>query len=174
MPEMSGSIGRCRPLPGCPGILLVAQIAVAITPKPPPGDLVSQKLIICAAWACVAAFAFATLTHVEFAYAIYYRLAPLLMWPKARTYGLFEHVIAFAVFGALFSLAYPRRIVFVCIVVFVTAVGLEYLQTLTPDRHGTLFDASEKVVGGAFGIAVAQAFRYLRGWNRKHAAQNQP
>ena len=126
----------------------------------------SQKLIICAAWACVAAFAFATLTHVEFAYAIYYRLAPLLMWPKARTYGLFEHVIAFAVFGALFSLAYPRRIVFVCIVVFVTAVGLEYLQTLTPDRHGTLFDASEKVVGGAFGIAVAQAFRYLRGWNQ--------
>ncbi len=127
----------------------------------------SQKLIICAAWACVAAFAYATLTHVEFAYSIYYKLAPLLMWPKARTYGLFEHVVAFAVFGALFSLAYPRRIVFVCIVVFVTAVGLEYLQTLTPDRHGTLFDASEKVVGGAFGIVAAQAFLYLRGWNRK-------
>ena len=91
------------------------------------------------------------------------------MWPKARTYGLFEHVVAFAVFGALFSLAYPRRIVFVCVVVFVTAVGLEYLQTFTPDRHGTLFDASEKVVGGAFGIVAAQAFLYLRGWNRKHA-----
>ena len=43
----------------------------------------------------------------------------------------------------------------------------------TPDRHGTLFDASEKVVGGAFGIVAAQAFLYLRGWNRKHA-QTQP
>jgi VanZ like family len=132
-----------------------------------------QKLIVFAAWACIAAFAYATLTQVEFAYSIYYRLAPLLMWPKARTYGLFEHVTAFAVFGALFSLAYPRHIVFVCVVVFVTAVGLEYLQTMTPDRHGTLFDAAEKVAGGASGIAAAQAFLYLRSWKRKHAAQGQ-
>lgn len=133
----------------------------------------AQKLIILAAWACAAAFAYATLTHVEFAYSAYYRLAPFLMWPKARTYGLFEHVTAFAVFGALFALAYPRHIVFVCVVVFVTAVGLEYLQTLTPDRHGTLFDAAEKVVGGAFGIVAAQVLLYLRAWSRKHPARSQ-
>ena len=86
---------------------------------------------------CLAAFAYADADHVEFAYSIYYKLALLLMWPKARTYGLFEHVVAFAVFGALFSLAYPRRIVFVCVVVFVTAVGLDRLGDVHagPSRH---------------------------------------
>ena len=48
---------------------------------------------------------------------------------------MFEHVIAFAIFGALFSLAYPKRIIFACYVFF-SVVTLEYLQTLTPDRHG--------------------------------------
>lgn len=36
--------------------------------------------------------------------------------------------------------------------VVITAVGLETLQHLTPDRHGHLSDALEKVIGG---LAVA-------------------
>jgi hypothetical protein len=134
---------------------------------------VFQKFVLCAAWACLGAFAYATLTQVEFAYSIYHRLAPHLLWPGMRMFSLFEHVVAFAVFGALFSLAYPRRVALVCIVVFVAAVGLEYLQTLTPDRHGTLLDASEKVAGGAFGILAARAFLYLRHRKRHHTAQTQ-
>jgi len=35
-------------------------------------------------------------------------------------------------------------------------VLLEYLQTLTPDRHGTLVDASEKIIGGVLGIFAAE------------------
>jgi hypothetical protein len=54
--------------------------------------------------------------------------------------------------------------IFVCSVVFTTAAVLEYLQTLTPDRHGTLFDASEKIVGGALGIFAVRAA--LRFWNK--------
>ncbi len=133
-----------------------------------------QKLVVCAAWACVAAFGYATLTHVGFAYSVYDRLAPYLMWPRPKTFGLFEHVIAFAVFGALFTLAYPRRVVPVCTAVFVIAVGLEYLQTLTPDRHGTLLDAFEKVAGGAFGIIAAQAFLRLQDRRRKPAVPTLP
>jgi hypothetical protein len=72
-----------------------------------------QKLAIIAAWASVSVLAFATLTNVGFVYSIYYMLAPLLMWPGMRTYAHFEHVIAFAIFGALFGFAYPRRVIFV-------------------------------------------------------------
>jgi VanZ family protein len=40
------------------------------------------------------------------------------------------------------------------------AALLEILQTLTPDRHGTLIDALEKMAGGAAGILLAR--RILR------------
>jgi hypothetical protein len=116
-----------------------------------------QKLIMVAAWASVAVFAYATLTHVGFVYSIYYRLAPLLMWPTMKSYAHVEHVIAFTILGVLFSFAYPKRIIFVCCVVFLSAVILEGLQTLTPDRHGTLIDAFEKVAGGALGIFATRA-----------------
>jgi hypothetical protein len=64
-----------------------------------------QKLILVAAWASVAVIAYATLTHVGFAYSIYFKLAPFLMRPAMKSYAHVEHVIAFAGFGALFSSA---------------------------------------------------------------------
>jgi hypothetical protein len=57
---------------------------------------------------------------------------------------------------SLFYLAYPRRIFLVCLMVLGGTMLLEYLQTLTPDRHGTLFDASEKIAGGVLGICAAR------------------
>src|ERR1700676_1837469 len=56
--------------------------------------------------------------------------------------------------------AYPKRIYFVFSVVFLSAIVLEYLQTLTPDRHGTMIDAFEKTVGGTLGIFTARAIRW--------------
>ena len=120
-----------------------------------------QKFVIIAAWASILALAFATLTHVGFVYSIYYKLAPLLMRPGMRIYAHFEHVIAFAVFGALFAFAYPRRVIFVFSIVLISAVALEYLQTLTPDRHGRLLDAFEKLAGGALGISAAHAILWF-------------
>jgi VanZ family protein len=120
-----------------------------------------QKLIIVAAWASLAVLAYATLTHVGFVYSIYYKLAPLLMRPAMRSYAYVEHVLAFAIFGALFSFAYPKRIIIACCVIFLSAIILEYLQTLTPDRHGTLIDAFEKIVGGMLGIFTAHTILWL-------------
>ncbi|HKO72032.1 MAG TPA: VanZ family protein [Bradyrhizobium sp.] len=114
-----------------------------------------QRLIVLAAWVSIAALAFLTLTHVGFVYSIYFKLAPFLH-AKMTTYAHFEHVIAFALFGGLFYFAYPKRIIFVFGVILITAVTLEYLQTLTPDRHGTIIDACEKIIGGALGILVAR------------------
>jgi hypothetical protein len=120
----------------------------------------SQKLIALAAWTFVTILGYATLTHVGFAYSIYFKLAPFLMRADMRTYAHFEHVIAFAIFGAIFVCAYPKRIYFVFSVVFLSAIVLEYLQTLTPDRHGTMIDAFEKTVGGTLGIFTARAIRW--------------
>jgi VanZ family protein len=120
-----------------------------------------QKLMIISAWASILALAFATLTDVGFVYSIYHKVAPLLMRPGMRIYAHFEHVIAFAVFGALFAFAYPKHLIFVCSIVLISAVALEYMQTLTPDRHGTLIDAVEKVVGGALGIFAAQVILWF-------------
>ena len=113
------------------------------------------KLITAAAWVSITVIAYATLTHVGFVYSIYFKLSPILMRPEMRNYAHFEHIISFAVVGMLFSFAYPRRTILVCCIVFGGAALLEILQTLTPDRHGTLVDALEKMAGGAAGIFLA-------------------
>ena len=114
-----------------------------------------------AAWIAVIAIAYATLTHVGFVYAIYFKLAPYLLRPAMQTYAHFEHVIAFACLGVLFCFAYPRRPVLVCVIVFGAAAVLEIMQTLTPDRHGTWIDALEKMAGGAAGIIFAMTAQRL-------------
>ena len=120
------------------------------------------RLAMAAAWIAVIAIAYATLTHVGFVYAIYFKLSPFLMGPAMRTYAHFEHVIAFALLGALFSFAHPRRPILVFSIVFGAAALLEILQTMTPDRHGTLIDALEKMAGGAVGIMIIRTAQRLR------------
>jgi hypothetical protein len=131
-------------------------------------------LAIAAAWIAVLAIAYATLTHVGFVYAIYFKLSPFLMRPEMQTYAHFEHVIAFAFLGALFGFAYPRRLILVCCIVFGAAALLEILQTTTPDRHGTLIDALEKMAGGAAGIALARGIVQLRYRDRKDRQRTRP
>lgn len=113
------------------------------------------------AWASIAFIAYATLTRVGFVYAIYFKLAPFLMNIGMRKYAAIEHFVAFAVLGALLCLAYPNRVATICCVVFGGAIALELAQTLTPDRHGTVIDAIQKVSGGAFGISAARFATYF-------------
>ncbi len=100
-----------------------------------------HKLIAVAAWALLALIALATISPIQ------YR-------PTLPISSSFEHLAAFAVLGTLFYLAYPRRIVFVCLIVLGSAVVLELLQQLTSDRHGRIPDAIEKIAGGAVGIVA--------------------
>jgi VanZ family protein len=119
-------------------------------------DVAYRSLIVVAAWVSLAAIAYATMTQVGFVYSLYYRLYPILFRPEMRAYAHFEHVFAFAVLGALFCFAYPRHFVLVSFLVFGSAAIFEILQTLTPDRHGTVIDAAEKIGGGAIGILGAR------------------
>ena len=108
-----------------------------------------QKCITLAAWMCLAFIAYAT-------------LSPIAARPTLVSSAALEHVAAFAVFGALFCLAYPNRIFFVLAIVLGSAVLLEFAQLLTPDRHGTVIDALQKSGGGAFGVIVANRLARLQ------------
>ena len=123
-----------------------------------------DRLVAITAWIAILVITFATLTRVGFAYAIYFKLAPILGL-EMKSYAHFEHVLAFALLGALFMVAYPRRLLLVLCVVCGGAVVLELAQIMTPDRHGTLIDALEKMAGGATGIMLTKILR--RQWLRK-------
>jgi VanZ family protein len=126
--------------------------------KPDMNKTADRRLVVAAAWASIIFIAYATLTHVGFVYSIYYKLAPFLMQPEIRNYAHIEHVLVFAIAGALFSFAYPRRTLLVCLIIFGSAGILEILQTMTPDRHGHIIDALEKMAGGAVGIFLSKSF----------------
>jgi VanZ family protein len=103
-----------------------------------------QRLIAAAAWALLAFIAYAT-------------VSPIQARPTLPTSASIEHFAAFGLLGALFCLAYPRHTIRVGLIVLGSAVLLEALQLLTPDRHGRIQDALEKMAGGAVGILVTQA-----------------
>jgi VanZ family protein len=109
--------------------------------------LMFHKLLSITAWTSLIYIAFAT-------------LAPISERPHVAGVH-FEHVVAFAILGMLFFLTYPRQIVLVCVIVVGSAVLLEVLQMLTPDRHGRLTDAAEKIAGGAVGIAVGRTVLFF-------------
>lgn len=119
-------------------------------------------LALAVAWIAMLAIAYATLTRVGFVYSIYFKLEPWLLHPEMRTYAHFEHFIAFGFLGALFALAYPKRPFLVCCIIFGGAALLEIAQTLTPDRHGTLVDALDKLAGGGAGILLIRSIQYFR------------
>jgi apolipoprotein N-acyltransferase len=84
-------------------------------------------------------------------YSIYFKLSPWLGHLSIQKYAFIEHLVVFAVFGALISFAFPDRIISICCIIVFSATLLELLQTLTPDRHGTIVDACQKITGGLLG-----------------------
>jgi VanZ family protein len=103
-----------------------------------------QKLLVrIAAWAYLC-------------FIIYATLSPLRDRPTLLTSSSLEHLAAFLVLGALFCLAYPqRRVPILLVVVIGSAVLLELLQLLAPDRHGRILDAIQKIAGGTLSALLA-------------------
>jgi VanZ family protein len=115
-----------------------------------------RHLVLVAAWSAMGIVAYATLSRVGTVYQIYETVAPVIAQPTVAQYVHFEHLLAYAVIGLLFALAYPRNLILVSVAVFGAAIILEVLQTLTPDRHGTIPDAIEKVIGAAIGVVLGR------------------
>jgi len=108
----------------------------------------TNRLIAAAAWACFAFIVFATLSPIG--------SRPVI---AGGHFVAVERFGAYAVFGFLLYLAYPRHLMFVCITVLGSAVTLELLQSLLPDRHPRTLDAIEKLLGGVAGITSAVVFQ---------------
>ena len=113
------------------------------------------KLIASAAWSLLIFIAYATLTSIEARPELYgdgfYK----------ASFTVLERFGAYGVLGLLFYFAYPRRVGFVCLLVFGSAVILEILQIFVPDRDARVIDALEKLAGGAAGMLAARAFVVL-------------
>lgn len=117
---------------------------------------------------------FAMTSWLTFAYIAFATLAPIQDRPVFAG-PQFEHFAAFAVWGIAFGLAYPNRPLFVVALVLGSAVGLEALQLLTPDRHGQVHDAVIKALGGICGITVSLlAPLLLRSLRRPPAEEPKP
>jgi hypothetical protein len=115
-----------------------------------------QKYIIIAAWTVLGLIACATISPIQ------YR-------PTSPMPSSIEHLAAFAVLGSLFCVAYPRYMLFACLIVVGSAVLLEFVQLLTPDRDGRIQDLIEKMAGGAVGIVIGRAILSFERANRRFA-----
>jgi hypothetical protein len=128
-----------------------------------------QRYLIYLTLAFAAAIAFATLASVSIPYAIYYKSAPWLGNPDMHNFATIEHLLVFAVLGALLDFAFPKRIIIVLSTVFLGVTLLESLQTLTADRHGTVLDACQKVTGGFMGALMVHVITW---WRRIPGSEN--
>jgi hypothetical protein len=99
--------------------------------------VMSQRLIIAAAWTCLAFIVFATLSPINARSVI-----------AGGYFTIVERFGAYALLGLLFYSAYPRHLKLVCLLVFGSAVTLELLQAMAPDRDPRALDAIEKMLGG--------------------------
>jgi VanZ family protein len=63
-----------------------------------------------------------------------------------------ERLLALAVLGFAFSLAYPRRLLVVLILLAGALCCFEYLQHFVNYRHGTAHDVAIKLTGAVVGV----------------------
>jgi VanZ family protein len=129
-----------------------------------------HKLAPLTAWACLLFVASVTLSPAY--------LRPRLMETEPALIVILEHVGAFAVIGFLFSVSYTRTTL-VCLLVLGSAVILELLQLVVPDRDARVIDAVEKLIGGGVGIIAAKILcPHFRGFRARlctrHGERDRP
>ena len=124
-----------------------------------------HRLVSAFAWACLALIAVATLSPAQ--------LRPELVASESHSIVLLEHVGAFALLGFLFSISHRRHHGLVFLIVFGSAIVLELLQLVVPDRDARFVDAAEKLIGGGLGIVAAQSALLIRS-HRKGQATCRP
>jgi hypothetical protein len=107
----------------------------------------SRKLIILAAWCVLGYITFVT-------------LSPIGLRPETGSVSA-ERLLAYGLLGTLFVMAYPQHFLRVITLILVVASVLELLQHLTPDRHGHIADAGEKIAGGVAGASIARLAQLL-------------
>jgi VanZ family protein len=84
---------------------------------------------------------------------IFVTLSPLNLRPRTGFVGA-ERAVAYLLLAMATVVAFPDQFWFAALAVLIVALGLEIAQQLTPDRHGELIDAMQKVAGALVGCAI--------------------
>lgn len=113
----------------------------------------TRNLLVVTAWTALMAIIFVT-------------LSPIGLRPETGHAGP-ERFVAYGMLSMLFMSAYPRHFTRVMIFVLTVAVSLELAQHLTPDRHGHLADALEKLAGGVAGCSLTRLVQILTAEGRR-------
>jgi VanZ family protein len=113
------------------------------------GFMTADKLARPIAWILLAAIIFVT-------------VSPIGLRPHTVTSVNIDRGLAYLVVGLAFALAYPRHWITVAALLIVGAVGIEYLQYLSPTRHARLHDAGVKAVGACIGVLAGTVFNRFR------------
>jgi hypothetical protein len=100
-----------------------------------------SRLVRLLAWALLLGIVFVT-------------LSPLGLRPETGVSPRLERFVAFFILSAAFTLAYPRHLVRVLLLVAIAAIGLELLQLIVPSRDARLSDMLVKLFGGAAGATA--------------------
>jgi hypothetical protein len=101
----------------------------------------SMRFLPVLAWALLLAIAFVT-------------LSPIWLRPESGLPPSVERFGAFLLLSFVFTLAYPRRLLRVVLIVAAAAIGLEALQLLIPTRDARLIDMAVKLLGGGLGTGL--------------------
>lgn len=84
-------------------------------------------------------------------------LGPIWLRPVTALSPNRERLIAYAVLGGLFGIAYPRYRLRIAIILVAIAAALEAAQMLVLTRHATLMGFVWKGVGAVAGVASSLA-----------------
>lgn len=89
---------------------------------------------------------------------VYATLAKLAGRPALMGHAEAYWVVVIERFSAygLLGFLLPGRVKLACAFVVAVAVGLEVLQTVTPDRDPRFIDVLQKAAGGTVGVLLAQ------------------
>jgi VanZ family protein len=89
-------------------------------------------------------------------------VSPIRLRPPDPLPVSLDRAMAFALLAFLFGLAYPRRLLWLGLLLVLGAAAIESLQFLSPTRHPEAEDALVKAVGALAGLAAVAFFRRMR------------
>lgn len=100
---------------------------------------IAPRLLKILAWLLLVALAIVT-------------VGPIGWRPVTHFSPQLERAVALMLVGFVFALAYPRRILWVALLLFTSTALFEALQGLEPSRHGRVADELVKLIGAAVGL----------------------
>lgn len=90
------------------------------------------------------------------AFVVLVTVSPLALRPDFGHVNI-ERFAGFAALAFLFGLAYPRRLILLCVIVVGVAGLLEYAQLFIPGRDAAMANFLIKMAGGFLGLGIAGA-----------------